>query len=137
MQSLDSVFFFFSKTCFLAFSSSLLALFSFLVCDNFFLSFSSFKSSVWSSVMHLYNYILVLWISEWQVIKIESVISWLINFKYSSQPANFTHLILWFCYTSGRYTADNFQIIYINTKVRGIFRSTFVSTFIWLIMRYL
>ena len=40
---------------FLAFYSSLLALFSFLVWDNLFLSFSSFKSLVWLFIMYFFK----------------------------------------------------------------------------------
>ena len=76
-----------SKTLifFLAFSSSLLTLFSFLVCDNLVLSVFSFKSSAWSSITHFFNYIFIFWMSGRQVISIESLINWVINLKYSSQ----------------------------------------------------
>ena len=108
MQSLDPVFFKSLLSNFLAFSRSLLEHFSFLICDNLIQSFPGFKSLPWLSIMHFFNYIFILWMSETQIINIESLINWLINLKYSSQTANFTHLIFWFCYTSGRYTIDNF-----------------------------
>ena len=127
MQTLDPVFFrsllFFLQ--FLAlFWHFFLSLFLFLV------SFSSFKSLARLSTMHFFNYIFIFWISERQVINVESLINWWINLKYSSQTANLTYLIFRFRYTSGHYTPDNFWIIDINTKVRRIFWSTFVSTFI-------
>ena len=54
--------------------------------------------------MRFFNYIIIFEMSEWQVINIESLENWLINFEYSSETANFTHLIFWFCYSSDRYT---------------------------------
>ena len=83
--SLNPVFFKSLLSSFLAFSSSLLALFYFLVCDNLFLSFSTFKSLARLSIMYFFNYIFIFWMSELQVIKIESLINWLINLKYFSQ----------------------------------------------------
>ena len=49
---------------FLAFSSSLLALFCFLICVNLVVSFSSFKFLAWLSIMHFFNYILIFWMSH-------------------------------------------------------------------------
>ena len=137
MQSLDLVLFKSLLSFLLAFSISLLTLFSFLVCDNLFLSLFSFKSLGRLTIMHFFNYIFIFWMSEYQVINIEWLINWLMNFQYSAQTANFTHLIFWFCYTSDRYHIDNFQIIDINTKVRRIVWSKFVNIFILLKMKYL